>query len=105
MGARSAERDYDDLVKVLAANDITFGVISRARDIPDDQQAVACGAVVETAIPDLPRTLSNPLRLSFAEQRIAHPAPALGQHSAEILREAGLSADEIATLQNSGAIR
>ena len=100
-----AARDYDELVKVLAANGITFGVISRARDIPDDPQAVACGDIVETAIPELPRTLSNPLRLGFAEQRIAHPAPALGQHSAEILREAGLSADEIATLQNSGAIR
>src|SRR5476651_124565 len=105
MGARSAERDYDDLVTVLAANDITFGVISRARDIPNDPQAVACGAIVETAIPDLPRTLSNPVRLGFAEQRIAHPAPTLGQHSAEILREAGLSAEEIADLQKSGAVR
>ena len=70
---------------------ITFGVISRPQDVPDDQQAVACGAVVETAIPEMPRTLANPIRLGFAEQRVARPAPALGQHSDEILREAGLS--------------
>ncbi len=100
-----AARDYDELVKALAANSITFGVISRPRDIPDDPQAVACGAIVDTAIPEMPRTLSNPVRLSFAEQRIAHPAPTLGQHSAEILGEAGLSADEIADLQKSGALR
>ena len=60
-------------------------------------------AIVETAIPDMPRTLANPIRLGFAEQRIAHAAPALGQHSEDILREAGLSAAEIATLKASGA--
>ncbi len=100
-----ASRDYAYWLKALAAQEITFGVISRPQDVPDDAQAVACGAVVETAIPEMPRTLSNPIRLGFAEQRIAHPAPALGQHSEEILREAGLSAGEIAALRESGAMR
>ena len=72
--------------------------------MPDDQQAVACGAVVETAIPEMPRTLANPIRLGFAEQQVAQPAPALGQHSDEILAEAGLSPDEIAALHKSGAV-
>jgi formyl-CoA transferase len=98
-------RNYEHWLEVLAANAVTFGVISRPQDVPDDQQAVACGAVVETAIPDMPRTLSNPIRTSFAEQRVAHPAPALGQHSEEILREAGLGPDEIAALRANGAIR
>ena len=100
-----AGRDYEHWRQALAAQEVTFGVISRPQDVPDDEQAVACGAVVETAIPDMPRTLSNPIRLGFAEQRIAHPAPALGQHSDEILREAGLGAAEIAALRTSGAIR
>jgi formyl-CoA transferase len=100
-----AARDYAHWLKVLGAQEITFGVISRPQDVPDDLQAVACGAIVETAIPEMPRTLSNPIRVSFAEQRIAHPAPALGQHSEEILREAGLSADDIAGLRASGAMR
>jgi formyl-CoA transferase len=51
------------------------------------------------------RTLANPIKLGFAEQRIAGPAPALGQHSEEILAEAGLSREEIASLRTSGAIR
>lgn len=100
-----AARDYDDLVKDLAANAITFGVISRPRDVPHDQQAVACGAIVETAIPSLPRTLANPIRLGFAEQKTAHAAPSLGQHSAEILSEIGLSAEEIDGLKKTGAVR
>jgi formyl-CoA transferase len=53
----------------------------------------------------MPRTLANPIRLGFAEQQIAKPAPALGQHSEQILAEAGLSRDEIASLRASGAIR
>jgi formyl-CoA transferase len=92
-----------ELAKVLSEA-FTFGVISRPQDVPDDQQAVACGAVVETAIAEMPRTISNPIRLSFAEQQVAHPAPALGQHSDEILAEVGLSPDEIAALHKSGAV-
>ena len=52
-----------------------------------------------------PRTLSNPIRLSFAEQRTAHAAPALGQHSEEILRELGMKPAEIAALKESGALQ
>ena len=100
-----ATRPYEYWREALAANAITFGVISRPQDVPDDQQAVACGAVVETAIPDMPRTLANPIRLGFAEQRVAHAAPALGQHSEEILLEAGMSASEVAALKTAGAIR
>ena len=100
-----AGQPYEHWRNALAAREVTFGVISRPSDIPDDQQAVACGAVVETAIPGMPRTLANPIRLSFAEQRVAHPAPALGEHSEEILREAGLSAQEVAALKQSGALR
>src|SRR5476651_104923 len=105
LSAAFAKKDYEHWRKALAAGEVTFGVISRPQDVPDDPQAVACGAIVETAIPEMPRTLANPIRLGFAEQRIAHPAPALGQHSEEILRDAGLSAAEIATLKSSGAMQ
>jgi len=100
-----ATRPYEHWRDALAAEAVTFGVISRPQDVPDDEQAVACGAVVETAIPDMPRTLADPIRLGFASQRIAKPAPDLGEHSEEILREAGLGAQEIAALKASGALR
>ncbi len=100
-----ARKPYDHWQHALAAKHVTFGVISRPQDVPDDKQAVACGAIVETAIPQMPRTLANPIRLSFAESRTAHPAPGLGQHSEEILREAGLSAADISALKASGAVQ
>jgi formyl-CoA transferase len=99
-----AQKDYAYWRETMSTHGITFGVISRPQDVPDDAQAVACGAVVETAIDGMPRTLSNPIRLGFAEQLTAHAAPALGQHGDEILAEAGLSADEIAALRTNGAM-
>ena len=100
-----AQKPYEHWRQALAAKDVTFGVISRPSDVPDDAQAVACGAVVDTAIPEMPRTLANPIRVSFAEQRVAQAAPALGQHSEEILREAGMNAHQIAALKESGAVK
>src|SRR5215207_11460223 len=99
-----ATKPYEHWREALAAHSVTFGVISRPQDVPDDQQAVACGAVVDTAIPEMPRTLADPIRLSFASQQVARPAPALGQHSDEVLAEAGLSPDEITALHKSGAV-
>ncbi|MBV8190879.1 MAG: CoA transferase [Alphaproteobacteria bacterium] len=100
-----ASRHYEHWRAALAEHGITFGVISRPQDVPGDEQAVACGAVVDSAITDMPRTLANPIKLGFAEPRMAKQAPALGQHSTEILAEAGLSAIEIEALRKSGAVR
>lgn len=100
-----ATEPYEHWRKELAAHGVTFGVISRPQDIPDDEQAAHAGAIVDTAIPGMPRTIANPIRLSFAQQRTAYPAPELGQHSDAVMREAGLSNDEIAALRASGAVR
>src|SRR5215475_13222646 len=100
-----ASKPYEHWRQALAQHGITFGVISRPQDVPDDQQAVACGAVVDTAIAEMPRTLANPIKLGFAEPQMATGAPALGQHSDEILVEAGLSREEIARLRKNGAVQ
>jgi len=100
-----ASRDYEHWRQALSAHAVTFGVISRPSDIPDDRQAVEEGAIVATAMPEMPRTLANPMRLGFAEQRVAGPAPALGEHGEEVLQEAGMTPVEIAALRACGALR
>jgi formyl-CoA transferase len=87
----------------LKARGVPHSIINRLQDIPADAQAVAARAVVETDTPGLPRTLAAPFQIGHAEPRRPGPGPELGQHTDVILREAGLSDNEIAALKESGA--
>ncbi len=57
---------------------------------------VAAGGAVET--------IANPVRLSETPVTYRHAPPTLGQHTAEVLAEAGYSAAEIAALEADGAV-
>jgi crotonobetainyl-CoA:carnitine CoA-transferase CaiB-like acyl-CoA transferase len=50
------------------------------------------------------RQYAPPFRLSGHAFAIARPAPLQGEHSVEVLREAGFSAEEISLLADSGTI-
>jgi crotonobetainyl-CoA:carnitine CoA-transferase CaiB-like acyl-CoA transferase len=67
-----------------------------------DPQVRAREMVVTGA--DGTRQYAPPFRLSGHAFAIARPAPAQGEHSAEILRETGFSDAEIATLSADGTI-
>jgi crotonobetainyl-CoA:carnitine CoA-transferase CaiB-like acyl-CoA transferase len=51
------------------------------------------------------RTLGSPLKLSAQPTSIRRPPPVLGQHSDEILAEAGYTAEEIGALREAGVVR
>jgi crotonobetainyl-CoA:carnitine CoA-transferase CaiB-like acyl-CoA transferase len=51
------------------------------------------------------RYLRHPVRYEQTPASLRRHAPRLGEHSDEVLREAGLSEDEIAALRESGAVR
>jgi alpha-methylacyl-CoA racemase len=62
--------------------------------------------VVELEQPELGpvRLLGLPIKLSRTPGDATRPAPALGEHTEEVLREAGFDADEVAALLGSGAV-
>jgi crotonobetainyl-CoA:carnitine CoA-transferase CaiB-like acyl-CoA transferase len=64
------------------------------------------GMVVELEQPELGtvRQLGAPVKLSRTPVENPSPAPALGEHTEEILREAGYAEDEIAAMIESGAV-
>jgi len=63
------------------------------------------GMVVEVEQPELGpvRQLGNPLKLSRTPADPTRPAPAFGEHTEQVLREAGYSAEEVAAMIKAGA--
>jgi crotonobetainyl-CoA:carnitine CoA-transferase CaiB-like acyl-CoA transferase len=103
LDAAFATKPLAEWARRLKAARLIFSAINRIEDVPADEQAVACGAIVETANAQMPRTLAAPFRLGSAAPRVAGAAPGLGEHTDEVLREAGFTASEIAKLRASGA--
>jgi len=75
--------------------------LPQALDSPFADAVGMVRALPHPARPDF-RVLANPIKLDGARLP-SRPAPALGEHTDELLRDAGLSTDEIAALKASGA--
>ncbi|MEK9720812.1 MAG: CoA transferase, partial [Quisquiliibacterium sp.] len=88
----------------LAKHRVIFSVIQRMQDIGQDQQAIDCGAVVQTDIPEMPLTIAAPIQLDGVAPKLARRAPALGEHSDEILREIGFTSAQIEHLRIESAL-
>ena len=71
-----------------------------------DPQVLAREMVVETDHPTLGhlKTLGSPIKMSATPPEVARRAPQLGEHTDQVLIEAGLSGAEIAALRAAGAL-
>ena len=95
-----ASRPWPHWRERLRRHDITFGLLGILKDVPEDEQAVANGSVVPTTMADMPRTLSAPIRLSFAPETVPPGAgPGHGEHTDALLAELGYDAAAIAALR------
>jgi crotonobetainyl-CoA:carnitine CoA-transferase CaiB-like acyl-CoA transferase len=99
-----AERDQPEWRRRLDAAGITFDVVGTVDDIHDDPQMRAIGAVLPFIDDSGILTVNSPFDLEGVDKTPPGPAPALGQHSAEILREAGFTDAEIERLKETKAI-
>lgn len=88
------------------AHDIPCGPINTYREVMRDPQVQARGMVLETDHPTLGRirTLGTPIKLRSTPLVPGRPAPLLGQHTDEVLREAGYTAEEVAALRARQAV-
>jgi crotonobetainyl-CoA:carnitine CoA-transferase CaiB-like acyl-CoA transferase len=90
----------------LVAEDVPFSWVNRLADVPDDPQIAARGMFVDLeATSRRPaRHVRQPLRFAGTAPGPRTDVPALGQHSREVLLEAGYDSDHIAELLASGVI-
>jgi crotonobetainyl-CoA:carnitine CoA-transferase CaiB-like acyl-CoA transferase len=101
-----AERDWAEWRRVLEAAGIAFGVVGTVDEIPYDPQMRASGALVPI---DDPRagaslTVSSPLQVHGQEKVPTTMPPEIGEHTVEVLREAGIDQAEIDRLLREGVV-
>jgi crotonobetainyl-CoA:carnitine CoA-transferase CaiB-like acyl-CoA transferase len=104
--ASLAERDTEAWVDLLLGAGVPAAPIRDYRQSCADPHTLAREMVVEMDHPveGRIRALGVPVKLSATPGRIRRPAPGLGEHTDEVLRSAGFSAEEVAALRAEGAV-
>jgi len=97
--SKSAEYWRDE----LRESDILCGPINTVADALADSALTACLPMLESGVPDLERTIGAPIRYDGEFFAAWRRSPAKGEHTREVLRDLGYTAQEIEALLASGA--
>ena len=99
-----ATRDLGEWRPILEKAGVTFGAVFTVDEAAEDPQAIGIGALVPFA-DGANLTVSSPFHLDGETKVAPVRAPAVGQHSEAVLRDAGYAADEIARLKTLGVLQ
>jgi crotonobetainyl-CoA:carnitine CoA-transferase CaiB-like acyl-CoA transferase len=102
-----AQKDWADWHALLEEHGITSSPINRAEDVPADPVFGDAGAIVPVGYDGAPvdRVVSSPVFMRGQDKRPPQPAPGVGEHNSDVLRELGYGDAEIARLKNAGVVR
>lgn len=100
-----AQRTAAEWVDALLAAGVPAAPILDYAEALSSEQAVARNMVLKIQHPveGETRALGFPVKLAGTPQQVRHPAPLLGQHTDEVMREIGLSAEAVDALRRGGA--
>jgi formyl-CoA transferase len=99
-------RTLAEWTELFIAHDIAAGPALTAAELSGDPHLRARGILIEEDHPAVGRflALGNPIRVRGERFEIHHHAPALGEHTDEVLGAHGFSAAEIASLREQKLI-
>ena len=101
-----ARRRRDEWVASLAKCGVPVEAVNDYEDLTGDCQVVANEYIVEVDHPShgKVKAVGIPIRLSETPGKIRRLAPEFGQHTEEVLLEAGYSWEEITALRDKNAL-
>ncbi|MDP9156566.1 MAG: CoA transferase [Pseudomonadota bacterium] len=104
--SRLVERTTNEWLTMFDEIGLPSGPVLEVPQAVAHEQALARGMIVETTHPVAGRMRGLGLPIHFSDGRTQSPVPAplLGQHTAEVLREYGFSDARIGALKDEGAI-
>ncbi len=93
-------------MEILTGVDVLATPVQDYQDILNSEQALANGYITEMDHPQIGkvRVVGTPITLSDTPLDTSNPPPELGQHSEEVLLEAGYSWEDIARFREKGAV-
>ncbi|MES2196838.1 MAG: CoA transferase [Pseudomonadota bacterium] len=98
-----ATRPLAEWRQILDGNGLVFGVVGILDDIPNDKQMLDNEVLVPFEN-DTMLTISSPIWVDGARKVQPRKPPGIGEHSDEILRNAGYDEADIRKLRASGAV-
>ena len=98
-----ATKDLAEWRKILDGNGLVFGVVGILDDIPNDKQMIENEVLVPFEN-DTMLTISSPIWVDGSKKVQPRKPPGLGEHSDEILRNAGYDEAAIGKLRAAGAV-
>jgi crotonobetainyl-CoA:carnitine CoA-transferase CaiB-like acyl-CoA transferase len=106
LGDEPTQKTVGEVLAALEAEDVPCGPVWPIARVPDDPQVRANGTFVESDHPHMGRLREPrpPLNFERTPAAIARPAPALGEHTDEVLGELGIPPGEIARLRAAGVV-
>ena len=92
---------------VFQAAEVTATPVYEIDQLVADEHIQERGVIVEAPDAEAGSVLMHNVipRLSETPGKLRHPAPALGQHTREVLREIGYSEQRIAALAADGVVK
>ena len=95
-----------EAMRRLEAAGLPYAPVARPEELFEDPHLAASNSLLPVTLPDGSRTTLPATPLEFAGQRpeLRRDLPASGEHTAEVLEEAGYSKREIAELERAGAV-
>src|SRR3954447_22737322 len=88
----------------LAAEDTIYSPIASPMEVISDPQVLANGYLAPHPSHERARLASSPMQFDHQGLEVRRGAPAVGEHSDDVLREVGVADDEIARLREKGTL-